>query len=266
MKPIGSILTNFKEVHLSTADDKEYTATMTPLMRLGVNIFGAPHIWFRMRTRLLLHLLKSFPSDAHMLDAGCGYGLLSMILAEERGLTDITAVDLDETRIADIQRSLSEYKKLENRVHPQVGSLTNLPFSDNTFDVAVSSEVIEHIVEHEKAFSEIARVVKPGGTFILTVPAYSKSNEGDYKMYGHERPGYTRSHVERMAHNNNLVLKTYIPYMHTIGKTMVNIHNRFTSKAFIALFFYPLYWIVLLDRILGIGEENSLIAVLQKNA
>ena len=42
----------------------------------------------------------------------------------------------------------------------------NLPFNDNTFDIAIMDAVLEHIPEVEKAISEVSRVLKPGGHFI----------------------------------------------------------------------------------------------------
>ena len=53
-------------------------------------------------------------------------------------------------------------------------NLEALTFADNTFDVFVSQEVMEHVFDPEKAFSEIARVLKPGGVHIFTTPLVPK--------------------------------------------------------------------------------------------
>jgi len=45
-----------------------------------------------------------------------------------------------------------------------------LPFTDDSFDLVISSEVIEHILEPEKMLVDVARVLRPGGTLILTTP------------------------------------------------------------------------------------------------
>jgi SAM-dependent methyltransferase len=48
----------------------------------------------------------------------------------------------------------------------------SLDFPDERFDVVVSCDVIEHIEAHEQAMGEMARVLKPGGILVLTVPAH----------------------------------------------------------------------------------------------
>ncbi|MFA5074243.1 MAG: class I SAM-dependent methyltransferase [Nitrospirota bacterium] len=49
-------------------------------------------------------------------------------------------------------------------------NLEQLTFADNTFDILISSDVLEHVGNIEKALSEIKRVVKPGGFHVFTVP------------------------------------------------------------------------------------------------
>jgi SAM-dependent methyltransferase len=49
-------------------------------------------------------------------------------------------------------------------------NLEELTFSDNTFDIFVSQEVMEHVFNPDKAFFEIARVLKPGGIHVFTTP------------------------------------------------------------------------------------------------
>lgn len=50
--------------------------------------------------------------------------------------------------------------------------LQKLRFRDNMFDIFITQDVFEHIIEPEKAFKEVERVLKPGGVHIFTVPYY----------------------------------------------------------------------------------------------
>lgn len=52
------------------------------------------------------------------------------------------------------------------------GDATRLPFADDSFDRVITSEVLEHIQADTSAIAELARVLKPGGTFAATVPAW----------------------------------------------------------------------------------------------
>lgn len=60
----------------------------------------------------------------------------------------------------------------EGRVsdNPRNQDLQALEFPDNVFDLVVSQDVFEHVAEPGKAFSEVARVLKPGGSHIFTIP------------------------------------------------------------------------------------------------
>ena len=51
-----------------------------------------------------------------------------------------------------------------------VANALSLPFADNTFDVVICSEVLEHIPDYQSALGEIERVLAPGGTFVASVP------------------------------------------------------------------------------------------------
>ena len=52
------------------------------------------------------------------------------------------------------------------------GDATRLPFADGSFDRMIAAEVLEHIPDDAAAIAELARVLQPGGTMAVTVPAY----------------------------------------------------------------------------------------------
>ena len=61
----------------------------------------------------------------------------------------------------------------QNKSGVRCEDLQQLSFSDNTFDLIITQDVLEHIREPEKAFSEIWRVLKPGGCHIFTIPYHA---------------------------------------------------------------------------------------------
>ena len=77
-----------------------------------------------------------------------------------------------------------------------VVDITNIQFEDNYFDYIIANHVLEHILDDRKAFSEMARVLKPTGTMILSIPVSKNpqtyedpsitSEEGRLKAFGQE--------------------------------------------------------------------------------
>ena len=58
-------------------------------------------------------------------------------------------------------------------------TLESLTFKDNSFDIFVTQDVMEHIFNPDMAFSEICRVLKPGGAHIFTVPIVNKHKKSE---------------------------------------------------------------------------------------
>ncbi len=95
-----------------------------------------------------------------ILDAGCGTGWFSQVAAG-RG-AKVTSMDVGSELLKQVAQKCHS--------HRVVGDLMKMPFKAKSFDVVVSSEVIEHVTDPEKAISEMYRVLKPGGILILTTP------------------------------------------------------------------------------------------------
>lgn len=105
-------------------------------------------------------------TDKAVLDIGCGYGWCELNFLK-RGVRNIVGVELSEKDLDTIRKNISS-SKLELRV----SSAVKLPFENNLFDTIVSWEVIEHIPRGGETamFSEVSRVLKPGGVFYLSTP------------------------------------------------------------------------------------------------
>jgi ubiquinone/menaquinone biosynthesis C-methylase UbiE len=105
-------------------------------------------------------LLTEEIKDKKLLDAGCGTGWFSKWACDRKA--DVTSMDLGEGLLKRVALKCDS-----TRV---VGSILEIPFEDNSFDIVVSSEVIEHTPDPKKALKELYRVLKPGGTLVLSVP------------------------------------------------------------------------------------------------
>lgn len=110
-----------------------------------------------------------------MLDLGCGFGRHAYE-AMRRGAS-VVACDLGLAELAQVHAvyaGMQESGELPDGVSCQSvnGDATKLPFPDAAFDRVLASEVLEHIPDDTAAFAELARVLRPGGTLAVTVPAY----------------------------------------------------------------------------------------------
>lgn len=95
-----------------------------------------------------------------ILDGGSGTGWFSAE-AVKRG-AKVTSLDVGENLLKQVAK-----KCKSKRV---VGSIMDLPFSAKSFDYVISSEVVEHVTNPDKALKEFYRVLKPGGFLVLTTP------------------------------------------------------------------------------------------------
>lgn len=116
-------------------------------------------------------LLGIQPGD-RVLDAGCGTGRHACEIFRTRG-ADVVGVDLNWK---DLQKTTF---LLDNMEDARGGSwlvsqadATRLPFRDESFDVVICSEVLEHIPANRAAVAELVRVLKPGKNMAVSVPRF----------------------------------------------------------------------------------------------
>ena len=99
-----------------------------------------------------------------ILDAGCGTGLCSRQLRDDFSRAKICAVDLAPGMIELAKTDQKTFKKIDY----QVADIDSLPYEDNTFDIVFSSLTIQWVPNLGKTFSELNRVLKPGGLIIFS--------------------------------------------------------------------------------------------------
>jgi SAM-dependent methyltransferase len=115
-----------------------------------------------------------FVADRATLDAGCGTGYGLEILAEA-GAGPLTGVDLSEDALAAAQE-----RAARSGAELAQGDLQDLDFPDDSFDVVVCFETIEHLESPERGIAELRRVIRSGGTLLISSPnpdVYPSGNE-----------------------------------------------------------------------------------------
>jgi SAM-dependent methyltransferase len=120
--------------------------------------------WFTVRRAILeeriTHLLST-PTNISSLNIGAATGSTSDMLTR---FGNVMSVEYDENCFQFTKSFLST---------PIIqGSITELPFENNQYDLVCAFDVIEHVEDDAKAIDEMIRVCKPGGYIAITVPAY----------------------------------------------------------------------------------------------
>lgn len=125
----------------------------------NARLYTHPNLFVRFIENERVRIILRETASAHrLLDVGCGEGyILSKVRSPE-------AVGLDISKTA-IRRAIQTTKATL-----VLGDAESMPFTDSYFDAAVCSETLEHTIQPRKVLEEICRVVRPGGTIILTVP------------------------------------------------------------------------------------------------
>jgi SAM-dependent methyltransferase len=160
----------------------------------------------------LFHALVGGPGR-RVLDLGCRYGALTRAYADGN---DVVGVDVD-------REALGEAAKLG--IDTRWADVEEpLPFEDASFDVAVAGELIEHLREPEGLVAEIRRVLRPGGTFVGSVPNF-------YRLYNR-----LALLVGRPLDHDPTHLRIFAPRdVHTMLRDFEDVQLRFVASRFLRL-------------------------------
>jgi ubiquinone/menaquinone biosynthesis C-methylase UbiE len=170
--------------------------------------------------RSLHQYLRTHPiplsTNAKILDAGCGTGLLTIALLKALDLpVRITAIDLSGSSIMTAKKAVEENAGRADKVWFTQANVLALPFADDSFDFVVTSGVLEYVPLRE-GFGELSRVLKRGG-YILHLPVrpspVSKMLEVMFRFKAHpprEVAENTRRHFRVVKHYR-------FPPLHPIG-------------------------------------------------
>lgn len=109
--------------------------------------------------------LDLVPAGATVLDAGCGEGTLSILLAKKG--CHVTGFDLSEPNIV-AAKEYAASAGVSDRVEFRTGDIERLPVADQSFDYVVSSHVLEHIPDFTQGASELARIARK--QVIIAIP------------------------------------------------------------------------------------------------
>jgi len=107
--------------------------------------------------------------EGRVLDIGCGNGYLLSLLARRRPELRLFGLEMSELVANAGARTSAEGQPISF----VRGSALNVPFADGHFDLVIMSEVVEHLKEPAVGLREARRLLKKGGTLLITVPNMS---------------------------------------------------------------------------------------------
>lgn len=133
----------------------------------GVLSLGIDNYW----RHEALKVLRKYP-HSHILDIATGTGDFAILANKILNPKKITAIDISDGMM-EVGKEKVIASGLENVITFENHDCANMSFPDNTFDAAISSFGVRNFEDIDKSFSEVLRVLKPGGVFMfieLTTP------------------------------------------------------------------------------------------------
>ena len=127
----------------------------------------------RLEARRLLSWCENLPNDARILDVGCGDGFhLKLLQKYGKRNWQLEGIDLD-TRAAEMA------EKSGLKVH--LGAIEDLNLPENTFNLAIMIQTIEHVEKPDAILAAVKRVLKPGGKLVIVTDNTDSIDFGLFK-------------------------------------------------------------------------------------
>lgn len=147
-------------------------------------------------------LLALLPEGLSIVDLGCGTGATLPLLAPVAGR--VVGVDREAAMLEVARERTAELPNVELRR----GLLDALPLGDASVDLALCQLVLHHVAELEPVFAEVARVLRPGGRWVVLDMA--EHDRADFTAtMGHRHSGFSEEHLAELAAGAGLSLRTW---------------------------------------------------------
>lgn len=194
----------------------------------------------------LLHHDIRYPAENCVLEAGCGIGAQTIILARNNPDTQFISIDISKDSIAKA-KALMQADKIKNVTFHQA-DLFNLPFEEEKFDHVFICFVLEHLQNPTNALIRLGKVLKKGGSITVI-----EGDHGSFYCYPESKEAMLTVKclidIQAQLKGNSLVGRQLFPLLNNAGFQDINISPRmvyvdsskpdlvegFSRKTFIAM-------------------------------
>jgi len=171
-----------------------------------------------------------FVANKKVIDVACGSGYGTNIIAKARA-KEVTGVDISKEAI---EYANQNYKE-KNSEYIEADA-TQLPLENNSFEVAVSFETIEHLEKHQDFLNEITRVIKKDGLLVISSPnkaIYPEGNEYHYREF--TKKEFLTILKKKFKHvkifqQNNYLISSLFENENTISKNKNELINNIKAE------------------------------------
>lgn len=212
---------------------------------LKSKIYTANTIRYKVEYDRLVDCLKPHAPVGKVFDGGAATGEMVKKLLLEGWIKEATAFEYDEELVTRLRENLGR----DSRVQIMQGSLVEVPLESESFDMAMSTQVLEHIEDDVKAAGELGRLVKKGGLVLVSVPFPPERIPND----GHLREGYTEEDLVRLfpASQYELLRTEYSLTLATQKRMIAAAELPFRGK------FLPISWVDRESHLTSLERKNG---------
>jgi SAM-dependent methyltransferase len=146
-----------------------------------------------LRLERCLHAIEG--KGGRLLEIGCGAGRYTRAFLHYRPDLDVYGCDISHVALAE-----AEAADRTGKIHYALGDALDMPYEDNSFDIALLFDVFEHVTDVGKAADEVARVLKPGGVFHCFVPCEGNPRTIFARLRGSKRLPIHRWKRDHIGH------------------------------------------------------------------
>lgn len=179
--------------------------------------------WFQVRLKIIHQLIKKQVGDnkaLKVLNLGVATGASSEMLN-----------DFGHVTSSEYDTETCEFLRTQLKMDVIQASITELPFENDTFDLVCAFDVVEHVENDTKAFSEMKRVAKSNGLVVTTVPAFM-SLWSEHDVINHHFRRYDKNQILTLVQHTGLkeIHSTYFNFILFLPIYMVRMAKNILKK------------------------------------